>query len=333
MLVEMLEQAGMPGVVAAPATPDNVGQVLGEVLAGALRAHRQAGGRSAAAQATDAPAAAEAEADLPVAFVEELPPVTSVVPEDVWQPGSGLDTSELASRSGSDFVRAEYSELPPQPETGVQANAAAPHVAAAAAPSVLGQDTVPLDIIDSIAAGAGSGADPQLDDMEGDELLAAARAALGLDQAALQQLVDNAAAEAAAAMSVPFVASNGSRDGSRKPWEAQTVDEGGPTAQPSSSPARQAKDKAGGKARARKRKGARKASGSVTPAAANEQQRAAAVEGAPPGTAGITPKATEVPVESFILSKSQLKEVTEKHGLDFQELMRGLSERGIPLSD
>ena len=49
---------------------------------------------------------------------------------------------------------------------------------------------------------------------------------------------------------------------------------------------------------------------------------------------GPPPEGTTLPpVDQFVLSKAQLKFVTEKHGLDFEELLTGLQGRGIPLSD
>ena len=54
----------------------------------------------------------------------------------------------------------------------------------------------------------------------------------------------------------------------------------------------------------------------------------------PPQSSSTAPGGTTLPpVEQFVLSKAQLKMVTEKHGLDFEELLTGLQERGIPLSD
>lgn len=43
--------------------------------------------------------------------------------------------------------------------------------------------------------------------------------------------------------------------------------------------------------------------------------------------------ATLPPVDQFVLSASQLKAVTEKHGLDYEELLAGLEQRGIKLVD
>ncbi|KAL4436074.1 hypothetical protein ABPG77_005522 [Micractinium sp. CCAP 211/92] len=39
------------------------------------------------------------------------------------------------------------------------------------------------------------------------------------------------------------------------------------------------------------------------------------------------------PVDAFVLSKEQLRGVAERHGLDFEEMLRGLAERGIGLAD
>jgi hypothetical protein len=247
---------------------------------------------------------------------------------------------------------------------------------------------VPLDAIDLIAAGGSlDGADPRLGreqdeeeqglEYDSEEVLAAARAALGLDSVELQRLVDDAAAKAAQAMSVPFMSSNSdtapagtatsaykptTSSGSRKPWEAaspapdspaapthggvtQAASKGfAPPAQQVSRKQAKAMRKEGppsssGSPERDGRAGKAAAAGSSTAGSALGVDAAAASqvespEAEPPQSSSTAPGGTTLPpVEQFVLSKAQLKTVTEKHGLDFEELLTGLQERGIPLSD
>lgn len=383
MVVDLLEEAGMPGVVPAVVTPATQDAVLGEVLAAALKAHRQgrpSSSRAASTLAAESPAAAvqqEAEVDLPVSFVDELPPLQALVPE-VWQPAEADSKAETAGVTGSEVVQAEFFEAPRhRPEEDDDCPAARAASTAAAQEAV----EVPLDIIDSIVADSErSVVDLPLDEMDSEELLAAARAAMGLDEAELQKLVDDAAVQTASALNVPFVSGRaGSAVGpsssgvSRKPWEtpgasqakqpgtqqhkgfgstplriglkahSKTGNETGSKAGSSNGSSSVRRGTAGASSQDRNSSN----SASPPPAATQRRNSAAKAPGATPATAshsmggddsvarpGGKSEGTIIPpVESFVLSKSQLKAVTEKHGLDFEELLRGLSERGIPLSD
>ncbi|EFN60130.1 hypothetical protein CHLNCDRAFT_133513 [Chlorella variabilis] len=273
MVVDLLEEAGMPGVVPAVVTPATQDAVLGEQ---------------------------EAEVDLPVSFVDELPPLQALVPE-VWQPAEADSKAETAGVTGSEVVQAEFFEAPRhRPEEDDDCPAARAASTAAAQEAV----EVPLDIIDSIVADSErSVVDLPLDEMDSEELLAAARAAMGLDEAELQKLVDDAAVQTASALNVPFVSGRaGSAVGpsssgvSRKPWET-------PGASQAKQPGTQ-QHKGFGSTPLRIGLKAHSKTGNETGSKAGSSN-----------------------------GSSSLKAVTEKHGLDFEELLRGLSERGIPLSD
>lgn len=357
------------------ATAENAGAMLGEVLAAALKQQRQGGSPAAAAAAAAGTAAQEADAQLP--FVEQLPPLEEVVPQEVWQPEGARSSASKQAASASSAPEVVPAQFVESQRLQQQREPVRPAAA-----------DVPLDAIDLIAAGGSLvGADPQLGrgqeeqglEYDSEEVLAAARAALGLDSAELQRLVDDAAAKAAQAMSVPFMSSTSdagspapagaatsaskpaTSSGSRKPWEAASAAPESPAAPTSGriaqaaskgfAPAQQVsrkQAKAMRKGRAPGNSGSSERDGREGKAAAAGSSNAGQAPGGnaadasqaespaaePPQSSSTAPGGTTLPpVEQFVLSKAQLKMVTEKHGLDFEELLTGLQERGIPLSD
>jgi hypothetical protein len=225
MVLELLEEGGMPGVVPAVATPDNWDMRLGELLADALKTWRQQGG-SAGAAATAAAAAAgagagaegqqqqqeedeeeeeeeslvAAEAELGVEFVDDLPPLESVVPAEVWNPESTARSGSGGGSRDSNVVQAEFSESPQRQERGSAAASTGQQVPVEAvgadASAATGREQWPVNAAEE---------EEEEEEMDSEELLAAAKAAMGLDDAKLQQLVDDAAVKAAAAFNIPFV--------------------------------------------------------------------------------------------------------------------------------
>jgi hypothetical protein len=369
MVLDMLAEAGLPGVVPALATPANCGAPLGQLLADALREHRQGRSVVAAAAATE-----EDHPELPVPFVEELPPVEAVLPAEVLQPAAAAagGAGSGGGGGGAEVVQAEFSEVAaaaPQQAEGVReqplrqpeqvpvtAPASGPASASAAAAPAGEAEAVPLDLIDSIVEGREA---EELDSMDSEELLAAARQALGLDDGRLQRMVDDAAAAAAAALNVPFVpgeqpagqepaaagqaAAEAGSSGGAMPWNSAASQQPAPAQQrprgfAAASGAKRAapKAKAGGRA---PRKGAAQAAGgaAASPAAdaAAQAAPAAAAASAPPPPEEQAPDNERPipPVERFILSRAQLKAVTDQHGLDFEEILAGLASKGIQLAD
>ena len=376
ILLDLLDEAEMPEVVPAYATRGNAGAPLGDVLAAALRDWRRSGGSaSAAAELADGNAAAAG-----VPFVDALPPVEEVVPEALLQPGSSApdgsgeqqqQQQQPAYSNGPEVLEAEFEERPPEQPADA---ATAPQLDAG----------VPLDLIDALASGvdpvapstSSACATPRpWGDEDADEALLAARAALGLDSADLQRLVDEAAAKAAQQLNVPFVedrpaaadsgsqsgtaanaaAANAARkataSGSRKPWEAAAAQAtpGGssastdPGASASSAASKQGfgrgpavatPSRKAAKAAAKRRSAASKLADSAAAAApAPAEQQAEPQQAQQAQRAGEEEARVLPPVDQFVLSKSQLRQVTEKHGLNFEEVLTGLAERGIPMAD
>ena len=331
----------------ALSTPQLASTAVGDVLAAALKQRRRSGSALGGAPAALQP--------LSIPFVESLPPVQQVIPAEVWQPSSGRQQEQQEQQEqqqqqapgsnssgglGGEVVIAEFSSsAEPLPLSLIDdiSNAVTRQGSAGSVP--------PNERLGGSPPSGGGSTEKEEEDSE--QLLAAARAALGLDSEELQRLVDEAAAKAAAAMSVPFVAGRDqpaadassstpgpsvggrvSSTGSRKPWETAESAAGGGSA-------------AGFKGFAASPK---RRMGTAAPASSNAADKPAVPASMPPRTPEVegelpsmdeagTGGATLPDVEQFILSKSQLKAVTEKHGLDFQELLDGLQERGIPLVD
>ena len=340
----------------ALSTPQLASAAVGDVLAAALKQHRRGpgggtpGGAPAAPQPTSIP------------FVERLPPLQQVVPAEVWQPDRGGQQGQQqqqqqqqgapgSNSSGPEVVIAEFSSSSAEPPPPLSLIDDISDAASRQGSKGVGGGVQPNERLGGLPPSGDGSDDKDEEEEDSEQLLAAACAALGLDSEELQRLVDDAAAKAAAAMSVPFVAGrdqpasdvSGSTPGpsiggsasstgsSRKPWEsaAEPVAGGGGAAGFKGFAASSAKRKTGTAAPASSH-AKKPAAPASTPASTPEVEgELPSVDDAGAGGGGVT-----LPdVEQFILSKSQLKAVTEKHGLDFQELLDGLKERGIPLVD
>ncbi|PRW60368.1 hypothetical protein C2E21_1188 [Chlorella sorokiniana] len=393
----------------------------GAAATGAAAAGTAGGGAAAAAAEAAASDAAEG-----VQFIGELPPLEELLAQPAGQADASAESSSggssassskadaaassssagaATSASSSSVAKARQLSMSAAPEV-VQAEFRERPAAAAAAEEDVQEEEggVPLDLIDAIATGseprgppaataaqATSAAPAEEASMSSEELLAAARAALGLGSADLQRLVDETAAKAAPATGVPFVPGGdaagsssassgfpgaaspaaaaaaaapapsvrpappkGSGSSSPKPWETAA----GAAAVSGASAAAGTASKGFGRPAPPSRKAAkaarRTAGSSSGNSAAVAGQPAAAAQAAPGTSQGAAaadarqqpeqggqqqgeqqPEEGRVlpPTDQFVLSRAQLKEVTAQHGLDYEQLLAGLKQRGIELTD